>query len=544
MPISSRSAVVFLLLAASCIDSTLTTSHKNDPPSATITSPADGTGFYAGQRITVLADYGDGESSNDELNRTWLLDGLAADDATDVVTETGAQLVFEDGLAQGEHSIEIVVTDPDGDAGSDSVSVEVAANEAPTARFLAPSEDGTALYDYCAAFEVSVQVEDIEDDDDLSVVTLEWVLDGTELLDAPGTPDSDGVASFELDAALEPGERMLAVTPTDSLGLVGDQTAVAFTVDAVPEDLQWYADVDGDGFGDADSRMDACERPEGYVDDDTDCDDGDASVHPGAEELCDGIDNDCDGSDAGCELVYSYTGSDQSFEVPDGVVLITVTAWGGGGGGYGSAGAGGGYAWGELDVAPGESLTIIVGGGGANGESYGGGGAGTPYLGGGGMSAVVRADEYLLVAGGGGGASYGGTAAGGAGGGSEGADGGDGGYCTGGGGGASTGGGEAGSPDGGAGSAGQGGAGATLAAGGGGGFYGGGGGGGDGNCSSGGYGGGGGGGSSFVPDGGSTEVGSGSSPGGTGDPDHDGVAGTGGGYGVGDPEPGLLVVRW
>ena len=28
----------------------------------------------------------------------------------------------------------------------------------------------------------------------------------------------------------------------------------------------------------------------------TDCDDGDSSIFPGAEELCDGVDNNCDGS--------------------------------------------------------------------------------------------------------------------------------------------------------------------------------------------------------------------------------------------------------
>lgn len=41
--------------------------------------------------------------------------------------------------------------------------------------------------------------------------------------------------------------------------------------------------------------MGACTLPEGYVDNDLDCDDTSAAVHAGAEELCDAVDNDCDG---------------------------------------------------------------------------------------------------------------------------------------------------------------------------------------------------------------------------------------------------------
>jgi hypothetical protein len=61
----------------------------------------------------------------------------------------------------------------------------------------------------------------------------------------------------------------------------------------------FYADGDGDGFGDAGADTLACEQPEASVADATDCDDNDPAAYPGAEETAgDGIDQDCDGEDA------------------------------------------------------------------------------------------------------------------------------------------------------------------------------------------------------------------------------------------------------
>ncbi len=57
----------------------------------------------------------------------------------------------------------------------------------------------------------------------------------------------------------------------------------------------WYADADGDGYGNAASTLAACSQPAGYVSDNTDCDDANATVHPNAPEVCDGLDNDCNG---------------------------------------------------------------------------------------------------------------------------------------------------------------------------------------------------------------------------------------------------------
>ena len=65
----------------------------------------------------------------------------------------------------------------------------------------------------------------------------------------------------------------------------------------IDEEVQttFYADTDNDGFGDPAVSQTACSAPNGFVTDNTDCDDTRDDVFPGAPELCDGVDNDCDG---------------------------------------------------------------------------------------------------------------------------------------------------------------------------------------------------------------------------------------------------------
>ena len=57
----------------------------------------------------------------------------------------------------------------------------------------------------------------------------------------------------------------------------------------------FYADSDGDGYGNPAADKDACAAPSGYVEDSSDCDDGDNTINPDAIEVCDGVDNNCDG---------------------------------------------------------------------------------------------------------------------------------------------------------------------------------------------------------------------------------------------------------
>ena len=75
----------------------------------------------------------------------------------------------------------------------------------------------------------------------------------------------------------------------------------------------YYLDDDVDGYGDPSVSEAACSAPTDHVTDDTDCDDEDSSVYPGASETCDGSDNDCDGS-VDEELVHMCVdGDDDGF---------------------------------------------------------------------------------------------------------------------------------------------------------------------------------------------------------------------------------------
>ncbi len=72
----------------------------------------------------------------------------------------------------------------------------------------------------------------------------------------------------------------------------------------------YYADNDGDGYGDSSNSTQACSAPSGYVTNSSDCDDNDANNYPGNTEVCDGSDNDCDGQvDEGVQNTY-YADSD------------------------------------------------------------------------------------------------------------------------------------------------------------------------------------------------------------------------------------------
>ena len=110
-----------------------------------------------------------------------------------------------------------------------------------------------------------------------------------------------------------------------------------FQVDEGLPSRAWYRDEDGDGHGTADDVLNQCGRPAGYVANAGDCSDVNASIHPGAEEVCDTFDNNCDGqmNEAACVGPRLAGGEGHSL-----VLKEDGTVWARGSNRYGEVGDG------------------------------------------------------------------------------------------------------------------------------------------------------------------------------------------------------------
>ncbi len=74
-----------------------------------------------------------------------------------------------------------------------------------------------------------------------------------------------------------------------------DQDCNGQVDDDAPSAPIWYADDDGDGYGDVNTTAQSCAMPSGFVMDATDCDDTRVDANPDATEQCNNLDDDCDG---------------------------------------------------------------------------------------------------------------------------------------------------------------------------------------------------------------------------------------------------------
>ena len=123
--------------------------------------------------------------------------------------------------------------------------------------------------------------------------------DGDGHGDAGSTVEACGQPTGFVASATDCDDTDPAVSPdaTEDCNGVDDDCDGTIDEPDSTDALTWYADADGDGFGDAASSVVSCDAPSGYVSDSTDCDDSLASTFPGATETWyDGVDADCDGA--------------------------------------------------------------------------------------------------------------------------------------------------------------------------------------------------------------------------------------------------------
>ncbi|MBC8045965.1 MAG: T9SS type A sorting domain-containing protein [Fimbriimonadaceae bacterium] len=69
--------------------------------------------------------------------------------------------------------------------------------------------------------------------------------------------------------------------------------------------IYFFADTDGDGYGDPDDVIESETQPEGYIANNLDCDDSNENINPSAIEICNDIDDNCDGN-TDEELLINY----------------------------------------------------------------------------------------------------------------------------------------------------------------------------------------------------------------------------------------------
>jgi|GEM_PF-2015303 len=344
------SLLLSAVLLAACTDDTVDTAVENLAPEVEITAPLDGASWSEGEPVSLRARVSDDTTRTGDLAVSWTVDDLGPLDGSATVNGATLGLDATTEIPGGDHVLRLSVADELGLQTEASINFTVDGQEPPTVSLLYPVAESAHGEGDRVTVEASFYDADEASVTDL-VVTWSGVAEG--LPGASTSPDKSGRITFELEN-LAIGTHTLSVMVTDSAGstasenlwfeVIGwdadgdgydsidlggkdcddDDADIRPGVDEVcndrdddcdgrvdenpPEDgLLYFGDNDEDGYGSPLYPLRACSTTTGYVDNDGDCDDEDANVHPGVTEVCDGIDNDCNGILDGTEAVDAVT---------------------------------------------------------------------------------------------------------------------------------------------------------------------------------------------------------------------------------------------
>ena len=118
-------------------------------PQVTITAPADGSDFEAGEAITFSGEAVDSSTPPEALVFQWFADGTELSGA---VSANGQSIVVSSQLAAGIRTVELRVTDTDGDVGADTVAVRIGDD-------ITPAQPGDVVFS-----EMNVNPEVVDDE--------------------------------------------------------------------------------------------------------------------------------------------------------------------------------------------------------------------------------------------------------------------------------------------------------------------------------------------------------------------------------------------
>ena len=271
----------------------------------------DGYGNAAFERTACEqpADYVDNAGDCDDTEE------LAYTGATEVCDEVDNDC---DGTVDNDDAADADTWYADTDAdGYGDPDVSTTACEQPESYVANATDcDDDEVLAYTGAVEVCDEVDNDCDgtaDNDDAVDADTWYADTDS--DGYGDPDASKTACEQPSAYVENSDdcddtEELAYTGADEVcdEVDNDCDGTVDNDDAIDAET-WYADSDGDGYGDANVSRRACDAPSGYLDDDTDCDDTAARVSPAADEVCDGVDTDCDASTSEDGMVSHVDGA-------------------------------------------------------------------------------------------------------------------------------------------------------------------------------------------------------------------------------------------